>query len=101
MCSSDSELEAFIEEVVAANDRGVSATRNVSSEPNWSFGQSLFFAGTILTTIGLYMYATLWNDLVIYDYLQLYYTILHYHQSLACYSIHSSHGDQHSLYKMY
>ena len=53
-CSyTDAELEAFILEVIDANNRGVSAARNVTTtEPNWSFGQSLFFAGTILTTIG-------------------------------------------------
>ena len=48
----DAELEEFIVAIIKANNRGVSAARNVSSEPNWSFGQSLFFAGTILTTIG-------------------------------------------------
>ena len=49
---SDAELEQFVVQVIEANNRGVSAARNVSNEPNWSFGQSLFFAGTILTTIG-------------------------------------------------
>jgi len=51
-CVTDEELENFIVEIIAANDRGVSAVGNVSSEPNWSFGQSIFFAGTVLTTIG-------------------------------------------------
>ncbi|XP_071079358.1 potassium channel subfamily K member 1-like isoform X1 [Haliotis cracherodii] len=52
-CLSEQALEAFIVEVVEAANRGVSAARNVSmSEPNWSFGQSMFFAGTVLTTIG-------------------------------------------------
>ncbi|KAG8287825.1 Potassium channel sub K member 1 [Homalodisca vitripennis] len=46
------DLESLIEEVVKANNRGVSAARNVSSEPNWSFGQSLFFSSTVVTTIG-------------------------------------------------
>ncbi|GFO21534.1 potassium channel subfamily k member 1 [Plakobranchus ocellatus] len=52
-CITDAELEKFIAEVVHAANRGVSAVRNVSqTEPNWSFGQALFFAGTVVTTIG-------------------------------------------------
>lgn len=51
-CLTDEELESFIIEIIDANNRGVSAIGNVSSEPNWSIGQSMFFAGTILTTIG-------------------------------------------------
>ncbi|XP_014676553.1 PREDICTED: potassium channel subfamily K member 1-like [Priapulus caudatus] len=49
----DEELEEFIVEVIRANTRGVSAIRNVTMEPNWSFGQSMFFAGTVITTIGI------------------------------------------------
>ncbi|XP_050436248.1 potassium channel subfamily K member 1-like isoform X1 [Adelges cooleyi] len=45
-------MEIFIKEVLAASNRGVSAANNVSGEPNWSFGQSLFFACTVITTIG-------------------------------------------------
>ncbi|KAJ8305111.1 hypothetical protein KUTeg_017336 [Tegillarca granosa] len=46
-------MEKFIFAIVKATNRGVSAIRNVTmSEPNWSFGQSMFFAGTVLTTIG-------------------------------------------------
>ncbi|CAG5117725.1 unnamed protein product [Candidula unifasciata] len=52
-CVHDADLEEFIEEVVHAANRGVSAVKNVSQpEPNWSFGQALFFASTIVTTIG-------------------------------------------------
>ncbi|CAH1791764.1 unnamed protein product [Owenia fusiformis] len=51
-CVPDAELENFIVEVIEANNRGVSAVANVTKDPNWSFGQSLFFACTILTTIG-------------------------------------------------
>ncbi|XP_078313806.1 potassium channel subfamily K member 1-like isoform X2 [Crassostrea virginica] len=52
-CLTDVELEKFIANIVIATNRGVSATKNVTmSEPNWTFGQSIFFAGTLLTTIG-------------------------------------------------
>lgn len=51
-CVSDDSLEAFIQQVIAAHERGVSAVRNVTMEPTWSFGQSLFFSATVITTIG-------------------------------------------------
>lgn len=50
---SDAELEAFIVKIVQATNHGISAIRNVTySNPNWSFGQAFFFAGTVITTIG-------------------------------------------------
>ncbi|KAK6641298.1 hypothetical protein RUM44_013007 [Polyplax serrata] len=49
---SDDSLEELIEKIIRANNRGVSAVRNVSGDPNWNFGQSLFFASTVVTTIG-------------------------------------------------
>lgn len=51
-CLKDEALEDFIRAVISANNRGVTAVNNVTSEPNWSFGQSLFFSGTVITTIG-------------------------------------------------
>ncbi|GJQ88211.1 hypothetical protein Trydic_g13203 [Trypoxylus dichotomus] len=48
----DEDLESLISEVVRASNRGVSASKNVSNPPNWSFGQSLFFSTTVVTTIG-------------------------------------------------
>ena len=51
-CVSEQELNEFIKLISVFNDRGVPATRNVSKEQNWSFGQSVFYAGTVLTTIG-------------------------------------------------
>ncbi|KAL7645044.1 UNVERIFIED_CONTAM: hypothetical protein RMT77_003414 [Armadillidium vulgare] len=51
-CVSDEDLENLIEEILSARNRGVSATKNVTGEPNWSFGQSFFFSSTIVTTIG-------------------------------------------------
>ncbi|CAG9137371.1 unnamed protein product [Plutella xylostella] len=50
--SPDADLESLLDVVVLASNRGVSAARNVSGGPNWSFGQSLFFASTVVTTIG-------------------------------------------------
>ncbi|KAL3875052.1 hypothetical protein ACJMK2_037990 [Sinanodonta woodiana] len=52
-CLKDEELEEFIVAIVQATNQGISAVRNVTiSEPNWSFGQSMFFAGTVILTIG-------------------------------------------------
>ncbi|XP_013173540.1 PREDICTED: potassium channel subfamily K member 1-like isoform X1 [Papilio xuthus] len=48
----EGDLEALLEEVIKASNRGVSASKNVTSGPNWSFGQSLFFSSTVVTTIG-------------------------------------------------
>ncbi|KAJ8962402.1 hypothetical protein NQ318_018386 [Aromia moschata] len=48
----DQALEDLITEIIRASNRGVSAARNATGEPNWSFGQSLFFSSTIVTTIG-------------------------------------------------
>ena len=46
------ELDEFIAAVIHAYKRGVVAIGNSTMEPNWSFGQSLFFAATVITTIG-------------------------------------------------
>lgn len=52
-CLTDDALEKFLIEVNDAARKGVSSTRNVTmSEPNWTFGQSIFFSITVLTTIG-------------------------------------------------
>lgn len=51
-CVSINELNEFIKQVSIANDQGVPALKNVSKEQNWSFGQAVFFSGTVLTTIG-------------------------------------------------
>ena len=44
----------YVREVVNANNRGVPVVSNVTRDPNWGFGQALFFTGTVLTTIGMY-----------------------------------------------
>jgi len=48
----DSVLEAFISRIIEANSKGISAINNLTVEPNWSYGQAVFFSGTVLTTIG-------------------------------------------------
>ncbi|XP_028171032.1 potassium channel subfamily K member 1-like [Ostrinia furnacalis] len=49
---TDEALEALLDEVIRASNVGVSASKNVNGGPNWSFGQSLFFSSTVVTTIG-------------------------------------------------
>lgn len=51
-CVSDAELEDFIDAIVKAANGGILATNNVTFSSSWSFGQSFFFVGTFLTTIG-------------------------------------------------
>ncbi len=51
-CISELDLNSFIQLISISNDKGVRATNNVTREPNWSFGQSVFYASTVLTTIG-------------------------------------------------
>ncbi|XP_076096999.1 potassium channel subfamily K member 1-like [Mytilus galloprovincialis] len=52
-CLTDGDLEKFLIEINNAAHKGVSSTKNVTmAEPNWSFGQSIFFSVTVLTTIG-------------------------------------------------
>ena len=51
----DTALNELIEEIVSANNRGVSLERNGSAVPSWSFGQSFFFSSTVVTTIGNYV----------------------------------------------
>ncbi|CAG0885521.1 unnamed protein product [Cyprideis torosa] len=46
------DLESFIKEVVNAQIHGVSVFGNLTTTENWSFGQSFFFAATVVTTIG-------------------------------------------------
>ena len=42
----------MIEDIIEANNRGVSIDRNGTGVPSWSFGQSFFFSSTVVTTIG-------------------------------------------------
>lgn len=49
---TDKELALFINEVVEAAKKGVVAASNSSYDPNWTLAQSIFFASTVVTTIG-------------------------------------------------
>ena len=52
-CTGD-DLDEFVDVLLEANKAGISVSHNVSNVPNWSFGQSFFFATSVLTTVGLY-----------------------------------------------
>lgn len=64
MCAED-KLEAFVQAIVEAHNKGVSVSGNSSNEPNWSFGQSLFFAASVLTTIGKSSYLRIQSNNII------------------------------------
>lgn len=51
-CLTDEELNSFVKLISSANEKGISPLNNVSSDQRWTLGQSVFFAGTVLTTIG-------------------------------------------------
>jgi len=49
-CVEDKDLEKYLASVIKHSRRGV--TLSSTPVPNWSFGQSFFFSGTVITTIG-------------------------------------------------
>ncbi|XP_071962412.1 potassium channel subfamily K member 1-like [Antedon mediterranea] len=51
-CVNLGSLESLIEEVIVANDYGISWKLNGTKYTNWDFWSSLFFSTTLLTTIG-------------------------------------------------
>lgn len=51
-CLSDERLEEFLRKVLEANNYGVSVLNNASTNKNWDFTSSLFFASTVLSTTG-------------------------------------------------
>lgn len=48
----EQDLDDFVSAVIEAQKAGVMTAKNMSNAPNWSFGQSIFFATSLLTTIG-------------------------------------------------
>ncbi|XP_072285992.1 potassium channel subfamily K member 6 [Pyxicephalus adspersus] len=60
-CVNESRLEAFLERVISANKFGVSVLNNASNESQWDLASSMFFASTLVTTVG-YGYTTPLTD---------------------------------------
>lgn len=59
-CVSAPALDAFVERVLAAGRLGRAALANASwpanaSDPSWDFASALFFASTLVTTVGTYV----------------------------------------------
>lgn len=51
-CVSAASLDLLLAKVLKANKYGVSVVRNTSSPSNWDLVSSMFFANTLVTTIG-------------------------------------------------
>lgn len=51
-CVSAASLEQFLAKVLTANKHGVSVLRNASLSSNWDLASSMFFANTLVTTVG-------------------------------------------------
>uniref|UniRef100_A0A672R9W1 Potassium channel, subfamily K, member 6 n=1 Tax=Sinocyclocheilus grahami TaxID=75366 RepID=A0A672R9W1_SINGR len=51
-CINATALETFLEKVLQANKYGVSVLENATARTNWDLASSLFFANTMVTTVG-------------------------------------------------
>ncbi|XP_069017580.1 potassium channel subfamily K member 6 [Embiotoca jacksoni] len=51
-CVNAASLERFLVQVLTANKYGVSVLRNSSFTSNWDLASSMFFANTLVTTVG-------------------------------------------------
>ncbi|XP_013871412.1 potassium channel subfamily K member 6 [Austrofundulus limnaeus] len=51
-CVTAASLERFLNQVLSANKHGVSVLRNTSEKSNWDLASSMFFANTLVTTVG-------------------------------------------------
>ncbi|XP_051845073.1 potassium channel subfamily K member 6 [Antechinus flavipes] len=60
-CLDDTTLESFLARVLEAGRHGVSALRNASAPSSWDFASALFFASTLISTVG-YGYTTPLSD---------------------------------------
>lgn len=53
-CVSAASLELFLAQVLTANKFGVSVLRNSSVTSSWDLTSSMFFANTLVTTVGAF-----------------------------------------------
>ncbi|NWJ04894.1 KCNKG protein, partial [Crypturellus undulatus] len=51
-CLDRQALEQFVQVLMEAREKGVNPEGNSTNPSNWDFGNSFFFAGTVVTTIG-------------------------------------------------
>nr|XP_057936839.1 potassium channel subfamily K member 6 [Doryrhamphus excisus] len=51
-CVSAADLELFVSQVLSANRYGVTVHRNSSGPSNWDLTSAMFFANTLVTTVG-------------------------------------------------
>lgn len=51
-CASSASLERLLAKALAASRSGVSVLKNGSSPSNWDLASSMFFANTLVTTVG-------------------------------------------------
>ncbi|MEQ2188203.1 hypothetical protein GOODEAATRI_012633 [Goodea atripinnis] len=54
-CVNAASLELFLNKVLTASKYGVSVLRNSSGRSNWDLASSMFFANTLVTTVGQFL----------------------------------------------
>jgi hypothetical protein len=52
---SENEVDRLFSNIRDAALNGIWSEKNITSEPNWTFGQAFFFAATLLTTVGEFL----------------------------------------------
>uniref|UniRef100_A0A8D1EZB4 Potassium two pore domain channel subfamily K member 10 n=1 Tax=Sus scrofa TaxID=9823 RepID=A0A8D1EZB4_PIG len=63
ICVSPQELETLIQHALDADNAGVSPIGNSSNNSShWDLGSAFFFAGTVITTIGIHAFASTFSS---------------------------------------